>query len=306
MSKEKTNKMDVKTDFKKESNMQTNDINLIYNNLFESISPALESISLINKTLKSYKINDEHIARLNESMKDIANIGNQLSEIQQRLNQTIQPVIGLIANIKFPKININLDELKIHLYKIGFEEKKPLINKLYNKTVFPPILYIIENNIKEDSIENCEKWILDNKELKLFYINRIDKWKSKYSDENIERMIDEIKFNFEHNNSYSVCTLIFVLIEYMLNQNYPEKIKSNKYRYRSIKEVLKEKVFEPINIKKLYYKFIEENLYTSTDKAKEFSRHMTHGERIDFANMKSAMNMIFIYDFLQDVMIMSK
>lgn len=33
---------------------------------------------------------------------------------------------------------------------------------------------------------------------------------------------------------------------------------------------------------------------------------MTHGERIDFANMKSAMNMIFIYDFLQDVMIMSK
>lgn len=119
-------------------------------------------------------------------------------------------------------------------------------------------------------------------------------------------MIDEIKFNFEHNNSYSVCTLIFVLIEYMLNQNYPEKIKSNKYRYRSIKEVLKEKVFEPINIKKLYYKFIEENLYTSTDKAKEFSRHMTHGERIDFANMKSAMNMIFIYDFLQDVMVMSK
>lgn len=306
MSKEKTNKMDVKIDLKKESNTQTNDIKLIYNNILKDISPALESISLINERLKSYKINDKYIERLNKSMKDVENITNQLSEIQQIINQNIQPVINLIANIKFPKININLDELKIHLYKIGFEEKKPLINKLYKKTIFPPILYIIENNIKEDSFENCEKWILDNEELKSFYTNRIDKWKSKYSDENIERMIDEIKFNFEHNNSYSVCTLIFVLIEYMLNQNYPEKIKSNKYRYRSIKDVLKEKVFEPINIKKLYYKFIEKNLYTSTDKAKEFSRHMTHGERIDFANMKSAMNMIFIYDFLQDVMVMSK
>lgn len=306
MSKEKTNKMDVKIDLKKESNTQSNDINLIYNNLSKDISPALENISSINKTLESHKINDEHIERLNESMKDIAKITNQLSEIQKIVKESIQPVIDLISNIKFPKININLDELKIYLYKTEFEEKKPLINKLYKKTIFPPILYIIENNIKENSIENLEEWILNNKELKLFYIDRIDKWKSKYSDKNIERMIDEIKFNFKHNNSYSVCTLIFVLIEYMLNQNYPEKIKSNKYRYRSIKDVLKEKVFEPINIKKLYYKFIEKNLYTSTDKAKEFSRHMTHGERIDFANMKSAMNMIFIYDFLQDVMVMSK
>ena len=80
------------------------------------------------------------------------------------------------------------------------------------------------------------------------------KWKSKYND-NIERMIDEIKFNFKHNNSYSVCTLIFVLIEYMIDQNYPEKIKSNKHRYRSIKDVLKEKVFEPINIKKFIHKY---------------------------------------------------
>lgn len=306
MSKEKTNKMDVKIDLKKESNTQTNDIKLIYNTLSESISPALENISSINKTLESHKINIDNIERLNESMKDIAKIRNQLSEIQKRVKESIQPVIDLISNIKLPKINIDFSKLKIHLYKTEFEEKKSLINKLYNKTIFPPILYIIENDIKENSIENLEEWILNNKELKLFYIDRIDKWKSKYSDENIERMIDEIKFNFKHNNSYSVCTLIFVLIEYMLNQNYPEKIKSNKYRYRSIKDVLKEKVFEPINIKKLYYKFIEKNLYTSTDKAKEFSRHMTHGERIDFANMKSAMNMIFIYDFLQDVMVMSK
>lgn len=82
MSKEKTNKMDVKIDLKKESNTQTNDINLIYNNLLKDISPALESISLINERLKSYKINDKYIERLNKSMKDVAKITNQLSEIQ--------------------------------------------------------------------------------------------------------------------------------------------------------------------------------------------------------------------------------
>ena len=276
MSKEKTSKIDIKINLKKGSNIQTNDINLISKSVFESISPALENISLINKTLESHKINSEYIERLNKSMKDTVKAANQLREIYQEIMESVQPLIDVISNIKFPKINIDFNELKIYIYRIEFKEKEALVNKLYNQTIFPPILYIIENNIKENSIENWEKWILNNKELKLFYIDRIDKWKAKYSDDNIKRMIDEIKFNFEHSNSYSVCTLIFVLIE---------------------------KVFEPINIKKLYVRFIEENLYTSTDKAKEFSRHMAHGDRIEFGNMKSAMNMIFIYDFLQDVMI---
>ena len=52
---------------------------------------------------------------------------------------------------------------------------------------------------------------------------------------------------------------------------------------------------EAININELYVRFIEENLYASTNKDKEFSRYMNHGDKIEFGNMKSAMNMIFIY-----------
>ena len=33
---------------------------------------------------------------------------------------------------------------------------------------------------------------------------------------------------------------------------------------------------------------------------------MNHGDKIEFGNMKSAMNMIFIYDLLKDIMIITE
>ena len=65
----------------------------------------------------------------------------------------------------------------------------------------------------------------------------MDIWKNKYNNDNIIKMIDEIKSNFENENCYSVFLLISMLIEYLLNQSYPDKIEKFK-RYPVIKEIL--------------------------------------------------------------------
>lgn len=301
MSKEKDNCIQTKED-----TMQIDESEKISNMLSESIKPILENIASMNKTLESINVSKKYTEAMNETTKYFETVGHQFNQIYKVIIESIQPILNVISNIKFPKLDIDFSEFKIYFYRNAFEEKEAVVNILYSHTIFPPILYLIENDIEEKSIDNLEEWVINNKKLKLFYIDRINKWKYKYSDDNIKRMIDEIKFNLEHSNSYSVCTLVGVLIEYMLKQNYSDKIKSNGGIYYSIKNVLKEKVFHPIDIEKLYIRFIEENLYASTKSAKEFSRHITHGEKIEFGNMKSAMNMIFIYDFLQDVMIVNE
>lgn len=276
--------------------------NLISKSMDRDIKPLSVNLAYKSTSLKSVNVSNIYSKELNETMKSIAKTIGQIHEIQKVMIQSIQPVLESISNIKLPKLDIDFNKLKICAYKMEFEEKKDIIDEFYKNTIFPPIGYLTKNDINKISIKSCEECILNDKELKKFYLDSIDKWKSKYDDDNIKRMIEEIKFNFEHGNSYSVCTLVAILIEYMLNQNYSENIKSHGGIYSSIKNVLNKKVFEPINIEKLYIKFIENNLYANTSKAEEFSRHMAHGKRIEFGNMKSAMNMIFIYDFLQDVM----
>ena len=276
---------------------------ILVNSVMEALKPAVENVALINKALESINIPTEHTETINETIESLLTIGQQLNQSYQDTVESIQPMFNSISKIQFSKLDIDFIEHKIYLYRAEFEEKKDIVDILYQHTIFPPMGYLVKNNIIENSVENYEEWILNNEGLKLFYIDSIDKWKDKYSDDNIKIMIEEIKFNFEHDNSYSVYTLIAILIEYMLKQNYSKEVNVKVGIYKSIRNVLNEKVFEPINIKELYVRFIEENLYASTDKAKEFSRHITHGDRIEFGNMKSAMNMIFIYDFLQDVMI---
>lgn len=301
MIKEKDNDTQIK-----EHTVQIEKVDQISNMMAESLKPILQNISTMNKVLESVRMPKEQVEAINEMSKNVARVGQQFNQFHQGIIESIQPMLNAISKIKFPKIDIDFSEWKICFYRTSFEEKEAVVNSLYSNTIFPPILYIIKNGIEENSIENWEEWVLNDRELKLFYIDSINKWKDKYSDDNIKIMIDEIKFNFEHGNSYSVYTLVAILIEYMLKQNYSDEIKSKGGIYTSIRNVLNEKVFEPININELYIRFIEENLYASTDKAKEFSRHMTHGDKIEFGNMKSAMNMIFIYDFLQDVMIITE
>lgn len=298
--KEKTNNIETE-----ECIVKTEKVELMCNMLAESIKPTLQTIELMKKTMESFNTPNKNMEVLNETMKSIGRRVEQFNHAYQGIIESIQPMLNVISNIKFPEIDIDFNEFKICFYRNVFKEKEVLINKLYDETIFPPISYVIKNNLEDSSIENWSEWILNDKDLKSFYIGKIDKWKDKYSDDDIKRMINEIKFNLEHNNSYSVCTLVAVLIEYMLKQNYSEKIKSKGGIYNSIRNVLKEKVFDLIDINELYVRFIEENLYASTDKAQEFSRHITHGDKIEFGNLKSAMNMIFIYDFLQDVMIIN-
>lgn len=300
MSKQKYNNAKVK-----KYGIKIEKVEQISNIWAESFKPILQNVSLMSKALESVRVPKEQIEAIDEMSKKFEILGQQLNQLHQGFIELIQPMIDVISKIEFPKINIDFSEYKIYFYRTAFEEKEAIVNSLYSNTIFPPILYIIKSGIKESNFENWEEWVLNDRELKLFYIDSINKWKDKYSDDNIMRMIDEIKFNFEYGNSYSVYMLVAVLIEYMLGQNYSDKITS-KYRYNSIKNVLNEKVFEPININELYIRFIEENLYANTNKAKEFSRHIAHGDKIEFGNMKSAMNMIFIYDFLQDVMVITE
>ncbi|MCD3252524.1 hypothetical protein [Clostridium botulinum] len=302
MSEEKDNNIKINED-----DIQMEGVEFEASFIPESMKRMLIDKERLNRKFQQLELPFKHI------QKEMGLIGqkfydqvNQMNEVYKRMAEQIQPMINLISNIKFPILNIDFDKFKIHFYKTAFKENDTIVSRLYEETIFPPIYYIIREDIKESSVINCEEWVLNNKDLKLFYINRIDKWKNKYNDDNIMHMIEEIKFNFEHNNSYSIYTLIVILIEYMLRQNYSEEIKGTGKIYSSIKNILNEKVFKPIDIDKLYIRFIEENLYASTSKAKEFSRHITHGDKIELGNMKSAMNMIFIYDFLQDVMIVNK
>lgn len=206
------------------------------------------------------------------------------------------------------KLAVSYDNINRLIYKRAFEEHKVVSYKFYQSSIFPPINYFIDKEIYDiDSGFDIEEFILSD-EVNEFYLEVVSGWKNKYKDEYTKMLISDIEFNLKNRRSYAIVSMVPMLIEHMLNDSSlgDYMVKAKGQRYPAIRLLLEEKVFNPLDVNYLHRKFINNNLYSSTKKAKEFSRHMTHGDRLDFGNMKTAMNMIFIYDFLQEIIVLEE
>ena len=258
----------------------------MYNNELEK--------SIKNIDMQCKKALEPLIDSTNKAMKSISQFTEQMKIMLESVNSSLDKFFSNIKNIDFNKIKLNL-------YKDAFIEYKEVIDLLYKKTIFPPISYLAIENIHELDETDLETWILSN-EVKEFYLDSINTWKLNYSNEKILSFIDEIYSNFKSNNYISVTLLIYTLLECLYNQTSNDVKMPNKYK--KIKEILKEQVFSELDILYLYDKFIKSNLYAKTEDAEEFTRHIVHGDIENITPEKTAMNAIFIYDFIQEILIL--
>lgn len=161
--------------------------------------------------------------------------------------------------------------------------------------IFPPILYICDNTGK--SYEFTEQ-IYKSKDIKRFYYERMVLWEESM-DENSVKMIREIRSVIlgDVNNPISLCLLMFTLIEKLL---LVYKFKEpRRDRYMKIISFIETNAFDDIRqLSWLHKKYIKDNLYNHTKKAKLFSRHSCHGKGTNKLNEKTLMSLIFIYDYL--------
>ncbi|WP_195251374.1 hypothetical protein [Romboutsia sp. 1001713B170207_170306_H8] len=299
-----------------------NDTSLVHLNKMSNNS--LESrIASVNTATRNVILN---IAKSMEPMKQISNMINRTVEKIAKTMQatasyfssykTAQKMLGLysknvITNLQ--KLNTEKryqDNIKKLLYKNAFIRYKDAVNMLHQNNIFPPINYIIEKDISyfEDGF-NIKEFII-SEEVVSFYLSRIRKWKEKHKNIDVIELIDEIEFNLQHRKAKTLSLTIPTLMEALLKSSSidltKKNTKSNGGLYPTIKKFLIEKLFEPLNIIFLHKKFINENLYNNTRNAKNFSRHTVHGEKLELANMETAMNMIFIYDLMQEIIITKK
>lgn len=260
---------------------------------------AIDSINIINESMKnsleSYKLIS---ANMNEMLNNM--VVKMLEPINSQVKAMQEVFINVIKDIDFR-------EFWLKLYGMEFIEHEDIVEVFMEKTIFPPVRYLCKNEYKEiekviENNEDIEKWILNN-EIKIFYLNRIESWKNKFSNDTVKKMLDEVHSNIGNGNYISVYLVINTVIEYMLNKHITNP---NKNRYRKLRNMLNEEVFTPINRDDMCDKFINNNLYCDTRKAEEFSRHTVHGDKLELITPKAMMNMIFLYDFLQDVISVSE
>lgn len=260
--------------FTKTLNTYTNSLSRYFNGIENIIKPI--SITLNNGVSQA-----------------LSTVAKTMSQISVSMTPILQELSNILVSNSFNKT----------LYKMAFEEHKDAVYKFYYSYVFPPINYLVENEVYElDPNINIEEYVL-SEEINKYYVERVKSWADKFNNESSKRLISDIAFNLEHRRDYAVSGLVFTLIEHLLNHSTLEEYqnKVNGRIYPAVRNMLKEEVFNPLNINSLYDRFIKDNLYTSTDRATHNSRHIVHGKRIELNNITNAMSMIFLYDFVQEI-----
>ncbi|MBN9647601.1 hypothetical protein J0L31_11415 [Terrisporobacter glycolicus] len=256
--------------------------------LTNGLSVYLNSASKFSEIIKPVSIN------FNNTFSQLI---NSAIKTMNSITTSIGPMLQELSNVL---VSTNFNKA---LYRLAFEEHKDAIYKFYYSYVFPPINYLIDNEVYElDPNVNIEEYIL-SKEINEYYVEHVKLWADKFDNESSKRLISDIAFNLEHKRDYAVSSLVFTLIEHLLNYSTLEEYQSevNGKIYPAVRNMLKEEVFKPLNINALYIRFIKDNLYTNTDIAIHNSRHIVHGKRIELNNMMNAMSMIFLYDFIQEI-----
>ncbi|HFL2401168.1 TPA: hypothetical protein ACG3PH_000720 [Clostridioides difficile] len=233
------------------------------------------------------------------------NFTTQILNSFQIINEIFQMQCKEIASnitsaFKSSLINLKgtFNTYKINLYHAFFKNENDLANCFYNSNIFPPVKFFLENKEHDFKTEDLENFIFC-KDIKEFYLLQILKWKNKFHTTYMDSFIDSIHLSLYHENYIAICPSMFILLEYLIrfeccpNQdNIPTK---------TIRDKLKFEVFEKIDIDKFYHKFIKDSLYASTKKAEGLSRHSVHGIDLYKMDALSAMNLIFLYDFIQSV-----
>ncbi|EIS9475911.1 hypothetical protein [Clostridioides difficile] len=227
----------------------------------------------------------------------ISYIENMQNNIISSLNLN-NFVEEILSKLNFPKIIIDVDRYRIKPYILFFRNNKDISDRFYDEDIFPPIKYFIENDIDNISKDtNLEDLIL-SEDVRKFYLNQILSWKNKFDDD-VNQFINSIHTLLNTEIYPAICLTMFTQIEYLIRYEcFPNE---GTIPYKTLSSKLKDEVFDKIGISKFYYKFIKNSLYANTKNAKGLSRHSTHGVDLYKMNSKSAMNLIFLYDFIQSV-----
>lgn len=278
--------------------------------VFKSFGESAKYMTKLNITaLNPINFMNESIKNSMESYRFITtNVNEMLNNIVEKMLEPInnqakimQQMVGNILK------DVDFQDFWLKLYGIEFIEHEDIVEVFMDKTIFPPIRYLCKNEYKEiekviENNEDIEKWILNN-EIKIFYLKRIESWKNKFSNDTVKKILDEVHNNIKNGNYISAYLVLNTVIEYMLNEHITNP---NRNRYKKLRTILSEEVFLPINRDDMCDKFINNNLYCDTRKAEEFSRHTVHGDRLELITPKVTMSMIFLFDFLQEVISVSE
>ncbi|AUA29376.1 TPA: hypothetical protein OUL15_003759 [Clostridioides difficile] len=214
----------------------------------------------------------------------------QFKEIISNINFKLEPIL---SNFK-----VTFNTYKINSYSAFFKNKNDLTNYFYNSNIFPPIKFFLENkefDFKTDDLEN----FIFCKDIREFYLSQILKWKNKFHTTYMDSFIDSIHLSLYHENYIAICPSMFILLESLIRfECFPNQ---DNIPTKTICDKLKFEVFEKIDIDEFYHKFIKDSLYANTKKAEGLSRHSVHGIDLYKMDPLSAMNLIFLYDFIQSV-----
>lgn len=263
------------------------------------VSPILD----IQKQMISY--NTKIASQINMSVSKIQPV---MSNINKAVVSITKPIVSYINCLNEILKDFDFDEFHLRLISELLSEEQGHYEKFLEKGLFPPVFYIcLEEGLNYKDI-NVKEY-LKRKNLKKYYSDRISSWNNYDIEGYPNELIDDIKFNYDNNRVYSVVTLIFVLLEYRVRSIKISKQvpKENGQITKTIRNNLKENVFNPTNAQFLYDKFIDTKgdsyIYKNTNKEPNtITRHVLHGDKLELITYESMMSVVFLYDFINEVL----
>lgn len=286
-------------------------------------STFIEQKEQLNRSLKTLLEGNNFVSPLIELQKQMASFSYIIANSLSNTISALQPVMSSITNASnsiaksmlscINTINevlkdFNFDEFHLRLISELLSEEQDNCEKFLEESIFPPIFYIALDDDLSNSNINVNEY-LKQEDLKQYYSDRISDWHNGDIEGYPNELIDDIKFNYDNNRVYGVVTLIFVLLEYRVrNINGGKAIPKNSGQItKTIRENLKNNVFDPTDSQSLYDEFIDSkgnsDIYKSTsNNPNSITRHVLHGDKLELITYESMMSVVFLYDFINEVL----
>ena len=284
-------------------------------------STFIEQKEQMNRSLKTLLEGNNFVSPLIELQKQIASFSYIIANSLSNTISALQPVMSSITNASnsiaksmlscINTINevlkdFNFDEFHLRLISELLSEKQDNCEKFLEESIFTPIFYMgLENDLGNKNINEY----LKQEDLKQYYSDRISDWHNGDIEGYPNELIDDIKFNYDNNRVYGVVTLIFVLLEYRVRNINGGKIipKSSGEITKTTRGNLKENVFDPTDSQSLYDEFIDSkgnsDIYKNTsNNPNSITRHVLHGDKLELITYESMMSVVFLYDFINEVL----
>lgn len=300
------------------------ELNIIGKIKFKEIidkSISSEQEELIKRYSKSHLEDKKIVSTLIEFQKHMASYSNVFDNSIYKTILTLQPVMSSISNTMdsitksisnyintFHEVlkDVDFNQFYLGLISEFLSEREDDCKKFLDESIFPPIFYMgLENDLGNENINEYIK----QEGLKQYYSDRISSWCNNDIEGYPNELIDDIKFNYDNNRVYAVVTLIFVLLEYRVRNIKGAKTipKTSGEITKTIRNNLKDNVFNPTDSKILYDEFIDYKgnsyIYKSTsNNPNSITRHVLHGDKLELITYESMMSVVFLYDFINEVL----